>query len=223
MEAYNAQHEGVIKKGVQVAFFDGSEPDLLLTNGCRRDCQDQHPHLPSCVINGCPPNCTLTHGHGTGCKEGCQERHHTYVCQEKHHIKAAGRPIFRDIVYLKKTIPGDMLNVIVRPKTVEDEAQYPDDWKRYLEKNETPPGTSLELLPFLTPAQRAEFRAANCQTAEDIAHMNDAVAQKFMGIHGIRERVRTFLAATAGNAPIQKAQEKIAQLEKRLKDLEAKR
>jgi hypothetical protein len=81
----------------------------------------------------------------------------------------------------------------------------------------------LESLTFLTPAQRAEFRAANCFTAEDIASMNDAVAQKFMGIHGIRQKTKDFLAAVNGNAPIQKANEKIAALEKRLRELETKR
>jgi hypothetical protein len=81
----------------------------------------------------------------------------------------------------------------------------------------------LELWKPLTPAQVAEFKAAHCFTVEDVANMNDAVAQKFMGIHGIREKAKAFLAAAAGNAPIQKAQERIAKLEQRLKELESKR
>jgi hypothetical protein len=222
MEAFNAQ-QGMPTKGIQAAFYDGSEPDILATEGCKRDCVDQHPHLETCVIDGCPPNCTLTHQHGKDCPSGCQDRHHNYVCQNRHHVKAAGTPRFRDAIYLKKTIPGDILNVIDRPKRPGDEEEFPEAWKRYQEKSESPGGTPLESLTFLTPAQRAEFRAANCFSAEDIASMNDAVAQKFMGIHGIRQKTKDFLAAVNGNAPIQKANEKIAALEKRLRELETKR
>jgi hypothetical protein len=48
--------------------------------------------------------------------------------------------------------------------------------------------------------------------------MPDVMAQKFMGINDIKRKVTDFLAAASG-----KATDKIAALEKRLKELEAKR
>jgi len=120
-------------------------------------------------------------------------------------------------VYLKKVIPGDILNVIVRPKRPEDEQEFAEAWRRYVTKSETPTGIPLETVPWLTPAQRAEFNAAHCFTAEDVANMNDAVAQKFMGIHGIRRRMQDFIDATSGQS-----EKKIAYLEKKLEELAAK-
>jgi hypothetical protein len=219
MEAFNAQSEGVVKKGVRVAFFKGPEPDTLATKGCPRGCDTQHPHLKTCVIDGCPPNCTLTHAHGNSCPNGCQDRHHNYICQDRHHVKPAGIQKFKEIIYLKKVIPGDTLNVIVRPMhSPEDEQEYPKAWQDYLDGVESTSGTPISILPFLNEAQKAEFRAANCHFAEDIANMPDVMAQKFMGINDIKRKVTDFLAAASG-----KATDKIAALEKRLKELEAKR
>lgn len=217
-EAYDAQNNGVVKKGVRVAFIDGSAPDELATKGCRKDCIDQHPHEPTCVLDGCAPNCTIVHGHGKDCASDCRQGHHTFVCQNKHHVKPAGREVFRDVIYVKKTIPGDVLNTIVRPKREGDEEEFPREWEDYKNRVERHHGTSLDLIPFLTEAQKAEFRAANCYTAEDIADMNDAIAQKFMGIHDIRRKVKTFLEAISGKAA-KESESKIAHLEKKLEEL----
>ena len=222
MEAYDAQ-QGIPQKGIRVRFFKGAEPDNLATDGCRRDCQEQHAHLDTCNITGCAPTCNLQHPHADKCALGCAVPHHSYFCQNKHHILKAGRQVFREIIYLKKVIPGDVLcSPIVRPMRLEDQREFPSEWAAFEKGIEAPTGTSLDLVPFLNEAQKAEFRAAGCQTAEDIAHMSDTVAQKFMGIHGLRKRIGEFLAAAAGNAPIQKMSAELEKKEAKIQQLIAK-
>lgn len=227
-EAFNAQNEGVAKKTIRARFSMGPEPDDLRTYGCPKSCDEQHAHLESCVTDGCPPNCNQQHPHGEKCGADCRQAHHVYTCQNKHHVKAEGSkdfPKFKEVVYLTKIIPGDNTLKIHRPYRPGDELEFPREWEDFKSGTERPRGTSLDLIPFLDEGQKAEFRAANCHTAEDIANMADSVAQKFMGIHGIRRQVQNFLAATQGKvtkSDLDERDNKIKVLEEALQKLEAK-
>jgi hypothetical protein len=114
-----------------------------------------------------------------------------------------GRQFYREVEYVTIRIPGDKDNDIVRPVRFSDKQAWPTQYAAFKAGLEQPvSGTPLSQLPFLNKAQVLEFGAVGVRTAEQLVEMSDAVAQKFMGAHAIRKRVKDFLDAAAGAAPI---------------------
>jgi predicted RNase H-like nuclease (RuvC/YqgF family) len=123
-----------------------------------------------------------------------------------------GRPVHKDEEFITIIVPGDR-DSIVRPVRQQDREMYAQQYTAFKNKQEQPvTGTPLSVLPFLTRAQVADLAAVNVRTAEQLASMSDVLAQKFMGMHGLRKRVQDFLDAAAGNAPIERLN---SELEKR--------
>jgi hypothetical protein len=115
-----------------------------------------------------------------------------------------GRPVHVDEEFITIIVPGDR-DTICRPVRPSDREQYAAQYAAFKNKQEQPvTGTPLSVLPFLTKAQVADLLAANVRTAEQLASMSDVLAQKFMGMHGLRKRTKDFLDAAAGNAPIER-------------------
>jgi hypothetical protein len=139
---------------------------------------------------------------------------------------AAGRPIFDDIDHIKILAPGSR-DTFVTEATPEYQMRFADRWKQYKANQEqTVSGTPLSEIPWMTKGQVAEFRAVNCQTAEQLVNMPDNVSQKFMGHHQLKARVQAFLDAAAGAAPalklqaeLEKRDEQIAQLQSQVKTM----
>ena len=124
----------------------------------------------------------------------------------------AGRPIYDDIDHIRILAPGSR-DTFVTEATPEYQIRFADRWKQYKANQEqTVSGTPLSEIPWMTKGQVAEFKAVNCQTAEQLVTMPDNVSQKFMGHHQLKARVQSFLDAAAGAAPALKLQ---AELEKR--------
>ena len=138
--------------------------------------------------------------------------------------KEAGRPIFVEVVFIEIRVPGDMREIRCRPARLSggawnpdpfqesgDVNKIPDDirfarqWEQFQKKaTQVVSGTPLDAIPFLTKTQVAEFKAANCETAEQVRDMSDVNAQRFMGMHGLRRKIGVYLDAAAGGAPAQK-------------------
>ena len=70
----------------------------------------------------------------------------------------------------------------------------------------------MNQLPWLGVGQIAEFNAVGCHTVEQLVGMPDAVSQKFMGHHAIKQRAQAYLEAAKAEAPTLKME---AELKKR--------
>jgi hypothetical protein len=115
----------------------------------------------------------------------------------------AGRPIYKDAEWVEIRISGNKDEIRDRAVRENDKRLFPREYAAFKAGAEAPlEGTPLESVPFLTPAQVMELRAFGCRTAEHVRDMADANAQKFMGMHSIRQRLRDFLAAAEGAAPM---------------------
>lgn len=125
----------------------------------------------------------------------------------------AGRPIFDELDAIKIISPGQR-DSFVGDATPEYQARFPQQWARYKAGQEqgSGSGTPLNMLPWMTQAQVAEFKAFSVTTVEQLVGMPDSVSQRFMGHHQIKQRAQAYLDAAKEQAP---AMRLTAELEKR--------
>ena len=107
------------------------------------------------------------------------------------------RPIFQERIFLKKLVPGDNTLTIDRPMREQDIEDYPVEWARFEQKKEaTVAGTPIEVWNAISETQKAEFKALNIFTIDQFAQLADIVGNKIMGFNDLREKARTFIAAS---------------------------
>lgn len=133
----------------------------------------------------------------------------------------AGRPIFDEIDLIKIITPGSR-DSFVGDATPEYQARFPQQWARYkagLEQIQS--GTPLEQLPWLSVGQIAEFKAVGCHTVEQLVSMPDAMSQKFMGHHAIKQKAQAYLDAATSAAPMLKLQSELEKRDQQILELQA--
>ena len=107
------------------------------------------------------------------------------------------RPIFQERIFLKKLVPGDNTLTIDRPMREQDIEDYPVEWARFEQKKEaTVAGTPIEVWTAISETQKAEFKALNIFTIDQFAQLADIAGNKIMGFNDLREKARTFIAAS---------------------------
>lgn len=128
---------------------------------------------------------------------------HMEAEQDPAESEKQGRAVFKEVEYVTIRVPGDKDNDIIRAVRPSDKQSWPVQYAAFKAGLEQPvTGTPLTQLPFLTKAQVLEFNAVGVKTAEQLNEMSDAAAQKFMGINAVRKRVKDFLDAAVGAAPM---------------------
>lgn len=86
---------------------------------------------------------------------------------------AEGRPVYEDKVYVRIQGPGDRFTVIDRPATQAEMQRYPVQWAQFQQnKQQTAPGTPIEMLYPDTPSIPATLRASGVQTIEQCAELS---------------------------------------------------
>lgn len=114
----------------------------------------------------------------------------------------AGRPIFKDVPFVRVTIPGDTNNIIEHRAKDEDKLKYPKAWEQY-QRGERGghTGTPLEQWPQITRSQVKEAKYFECHTVEQMSQLSDAHCQKLgMGFAELRAKAKAYLAAASGVA-----------------------
>ncbi len=108
--------------------------------------------------------------------------------------KDQGRPVYKEIVMIKRILPGDQYHQPdeeARPHLIEQyQAEY-DHWIKTRENRV--PGTPIEHWHALSDTQKAEIRALQIFTVEQLAGLSDAGGQKIMGFNMLREKARVFI------------------------------
>lgn len=133
-----------------------------------------------------------------------------------------GRPIFGEVDYVEIRAPGNKSSVVCRPARDMDKQRFSEHWKRYQDRVEQQDvdGTPLEEWAMITRSQVEELKFFNIFTVEQLAHVSDGNAQKFMGINILRQKAQEFIEQ-ANVDEIAKRDELIAQMQARLEALEA--
>ena len=132
----------------------------------------------------------------------------------------AGRPIFKDEEHISIIAPGSRSEFVgkVDPGYI---ARFPQHYARF-KAGQTPleQGTPLTALPWFSPSQIAEYQALNVRTVEQLVGMSDAVAHRFMGFHGIKERARVWLELSQENAPAVRLQNELEKRDVQIAELQ---
>lgn len=153
-----------------------------------------------------------------------EARPHFYFKAKQHKAKSVqeGRPIFRQLPYVKILIPGDSRNIVDRPVNDTDKKRWPREWRSFEERQENvEEGTPIQEWPFLNVAQVAEFTAMNIRTVEQLANLSDTGLDRIgTGARALQARAKSFLKPAAENEVAQR-EEKQAML-RRISELEAK-
>lgn len=125
---------------------------------------------------------------------------------------AEGRPIFDTRDMIRIITPGSK-DVLVNKASENYQRRFAKQWERYKRNQEqTPDGTPLDQVPFLSVSQIAELRALNVMSLEALAGMADTVAHRFMGFHEMRTKAQKYLDAAKSAAPITALQNQVDEL-----------
>lgn len=114
----------------------------------------------------------------------------------------AGRPIFKEIPFVRINVPGDVTNIIERKATKDDETRFPRAWARFkASESQVNDGTPLEQWPQITRALLKELKYFEVHTVEQLAGLSDSQVTKIgMGFMDWRNKAKAWLIAAAGTA-----------------------
>ena len=140
----------------------------------------------------------------------------------------AGRPIFRDVPFVRIIIPGDANNIIERVAKDADKQRFPQHWRNFeAGRGEEQPGTPLDILFPDKPSIVARLRHANVRTIEALAEVSaEGMRTIGMGAMEWSQAAAKFLklandskAQTQMNAELEKRDLTIATLKAQIEDL----
>lgn len=140
-----------------------------------------------------------------------------------------GRPIYRDREYVEIIVPGDKTTSVFRPVRDLDKQRFPRQYQAFRNsESQVNFGTPLEAWTGITRAQAEELKYFKIYTVEQLANLNDGIAQRFMGMNSLRTRAKDFLEAAKGEsqvsalrAEIEKRDAEMAAMAESIRDLQS--
>ena len=134
---------------------------------------------------------------------------------------AEGREIYDDVIWIKKMIPGDALNIIERPIYEQDKMEFPLHWAHFQNQHgsdEMLSGTPLSEWSLIGRSQAEELRALKFHTVEQIAEASDLALQRMgmsagMSPYTFRDKAKAFLSKSSSDAEALKRDENLRALE----------
>lgn len=145
------------------------------------------------------------------------------VLQDETESVAQGRPIFRDVDFVRIHIPGDPTSIVVRPASDADKRRFAMQWARYLQgkkDEEQISGTPLKEWPLVTRAQVEELRYFQIMTVEHLADVSDGVKAKMPGLTRLAQQAKIWLERTNATAAAAQHQQTIENQANRIAVLE---
>lgn len=118
-------------------------------------------------------------------------------------VKAMGRPVYEDLDFIRKRIPGDKDQIVERRVREEDRRKYPERWRLYKAgQSQAAIGTPLEKWAGLEKSQVLEMAHFGIKTVEHLAGVSDEGLSKIGPYIALRQKARDWLATARGNAPV---------------------
>jgi hypothetical protein len=119
----------------------------------------------------------------------------------------AGRPIYKDQVFITIHFPGDKTKRVERPVKMEgddnspsDPQRFPRQWQLFQnQQDQSATGMPITEWPPLTKAQALELKAIKIHTVEALAELPDT-ACTWLGARDLRKKAQDWLAAVADHA-----------------------
>lgn len=133
--------------------------------------------------------------------------------------REAGHPVFVDVPYIRKVMPGAIDDTFERPARESDKEEFAQAWAAF-ERNqdESITGWRIEQWPALTTAQVETLKAAKFFTVESLAEAPDRNLQ-FMGGAGLKEQAKAALAQAKEQAGAQQFASQLTAIQNELDTL----
>lgn len=130
-----------------------------------------------------------------------------------------GRPIFEMREYILIQIPGDTTGNVFRPIREDDKLRFPEQYMRFKVGQEQVTGTPLTEWPQITRAQCDELAYFKIVTVEQLANLSDQNAQRFMGLHQLRDKAKKYLEQVVLDAPMNKMEAELQSRDEQISTL----
>lgn len=148
---------------------------------------------------------------------------------DKEKSKLEGRPIFTTREYITIMVPGDKNNVVNRPVQELDKRRFATKYAAFRAgQSQDTSGTPLESVAWISREQVEELKFFNVRTLEHLANLADVHAQRFLGIHALRQKARDAIQLAKENAPalrltaeLRERDEKMAVMQKQMDEMSA--
>jgi hypothetical protein len=113
-----------------------------------------------------------------------------------------GRPVYKDVPFIRIVVPGDVNNIIERKANDQDKLKFPKAWARFeASEAEGQEGTPLEQWPQMSRSMVKECKYFEIHTVEQLANLSDINVSKMgMGYMDLRNKAKAYLVAAAGTA-----------------------
>lgn len=151
----------------------------------------------------------------------------TKAVENKNKSRDAGRPIYDDREFIRIRFPADSKRMLVAPANEMHYVSHAKAQMTYAERfpasyqafkdgaEEYVQGTILDEMTSITAAKRAELRAMNVKTVEQLAGLsNDQIKKAGMGARALVEDAKAYLEAAKGAGAM-------AAMQKQIEDLKA--
>jgi hypothetical protein len=149
-----------------------------------------------------------------------------------HHvlIPPAGRPVYKEVDFIRIMRPSDRDNIPIRPIEEADKRRFPLHWQHYQENHESEGfiGTPLAELGFITVAQREEYAYFGVKSVEQLLAMAQEDSAKLPYFSQHRAKAERWLAARDGTSAakqvsdVERMQVELAALRKANEELKAR-
>lgn len=114
----------------------------------------------------------------------------------------AGRPIFKDVEYVKIIVPGGSTSVVDKPVRQDDRDRFRAAYEKFKAgDSEQIVGTPLKEIPWLTRSQIEELAYLKVRTLENLAELNDSVCTSTPGMFDIKAKAKDWLKKAEGAKP----------------------
>jgi hypothetical protein len=128
---------------------------------------------------------------------------YTEAVEFKFESEQQGRPVFKELPFIRIQTPGDRNNVLEVKATEYYQKRFPREWSAY-KSNSTDAaviGTVLSQWPQITKSQVKEAEFFGIKTVEQVASLSDSNLQRLgMGWMEIRRKAQAYLDAASGSA-----------------------
>jgi hypothetical protein len=120
---------------------------------------------------------------------------------DKTETEKQGRPIFKEVPFVRIQTPGNKDNIMSRPAMEMDKQRFSEHWRRFLAREEAVvEGTLLSEWGGVTRSQVEEMKFFSIYTVEQLAAMPDSNTQNMMGLAMLKQKAGTYLEDSDKNA-----------------------
>lgn len=114
----------------------------------------------------------------------------------------AGHPVFEDVPFIRKVVPGDKNNIILRPANDYDKREFQKQWAAFRDGQSAQlTGLPLKEWPAITRSEVENLAYFKVFTVEHLAELSDGAILQIGPVRHLVEKAKAFLSAAKEAAP----------------------